>query len=79
MNNAALGLRGPTMFVLTSALGVNYLLSNLISLILLMVLRYNAADRVIWGGTPIKSLVPAPVQPQVISNVAPAAQANEGV
>ncbi|MEA2586165.1 MAG: dolichol-phosphate mannosyltransferase [Thermomicrobiales bacterium] len=75
MNNAALALRGPTMFVLTSALGVNYLLSNLVTLVLLMVLRFSAADRMIWGGLSIKGLVPTNVQPAA----APAASANEGV
>jgi hypothetical protein len=67
------------MFVLTSALGVNYLLSNLISLVLLMILRFNAADRLIWGGLSIKGLVPAKAQPATYPAVAPATSANEGV
>jgi len=49
MNNAALVLRGPIVFVLTSALGVHYLVSNLLSLAALTVLRYLFADKWIWG------------------------------
>lgn len=52
MNNAALALRGPMMFVLTSTLGVQYLISNVISLVALLLLRYGTADRVIWESTP---------------------------
>jgi len=48
MNNAALGLRVPILFVLTEALAINYVLSNVISLTLLMVLRFMSADRLIW-------------------------------
>jgi dolichol-phosphate mannosyltransferase len=48
MNNAALGLRVPMLFVLTDALSINYVLSNVISLTLLMVLRFMSADRLIW-------------------------------
>lgn len=49
MNNAALGLRGPMLFVLATTLGIHYLLANLISLVALMGLRYVAADQLIWG------------------------------
>ncbi len=49
MNNAALALRGPVIFALTSGLGVHYLASNWISLILMMVVRYAVADGLIWG------------------------------
>jgi putative flippase GtrA len=57
MNNAALLLRVPMMFLLTSFLGIQYMLSNLISLIALMVIRYATADRFIWRSTP--ATVPA--------------------
>lgn len=63
MNNAAFGLRGPTIFVLTSTLGMNYLLSNLISLAILMVLRYGAADRWIWGGLSSPKSLVSPASP----------------
>jgi len=49
MNNAALGLRGPMLFVLATTLGIHYLIANLISLVALMGLRYVAADQLIWG------------------------------
>ena len=48
MNNAALAVRGPMLYALTSVLGVNYLVSNVITLVLLMVARYALADRLIW-------------------------------
>jgi dolichol-phosphate mannosyltransferase len=49
MNNAALPLRVPIIFVLTSALGMHYLVSNLVSLLALTLLRFAVADTVIWG------------------------------
>ncbi len=52
MNNAALLLRAPIMLLLTSVLGIQYLVSNLISLLILLLLRYATADRLIWGTAP---------------------------
>jgi dolichol-phosphate mannosyltransferase len=54
MNNAALALRGPMMFLLTSFLGVHYIISNIISLIAIMVVRYTLADKVIWASASTK-------------------------
>jgi len=48
MNNAALLLRGPLVFVLTSGWGVHYLVSNLFSLVAFTLLRFGLADKVIW-------------------------------
>lgn len=48
MNNAALALRAPMMFALTSRLRLHYLLSNLVTLGILTLLRYASADRWIW-------------------------------
>jgi dolichol-phosphate mannosyltransferase len=48
MNNAALLLRGPIVYFLTSGLQLHYLISNLISLVSLTILRYLIADRLIW-------------------------------
>lgn len=48
MNNAALVLRIPLLLVLTSGLGVHYLISNLLSLGALTVLRFAIADTWIW-------------------------------
>ncbi len=48
MNNAALVLRVPIMWVLTSVFGVHYSISNLVSLIVLVLLRFGLADTLIW-------------------------------
>ncbi len=48
VNNVALVLRVPMLFVLTSLLGVNYLVSNLITLFSLTVIRFVVSDRMIW-------------------------------
>lgn len=53
MNNLALLLvRVPVLWGLTSGLGVHYLLSNLVSLIVVVVVRFSLADRVIWRPAP---------------------------
>ncbi len=49
VNNVALLLRGPILVVLTSVVGLNYLVSNLISLGVLTVARFAVADSWIWG------------------------------
>ena len=49
VNNAALLLRGPILVVLTSAVGLNYLLSNLVSLGVLTIVRFAVADSWIWA------------------------------
>lgn len=61
MNNIALLFRGPILYVLTSILGVYYLISNLISLGVLTVARYFLADKWIWsegnaGKNPLRSI-----------------------
>lgn len=52
LNNLALLLRMPIVGGLTSGLGVNYLVSNLVSLGVLTVLRFLVADSWIWAGSP---------------------------
>ncbi|MCL4561052.1 MAG: glycosyltransferase [Chloroflexi bacterium] len=49
MNNLALLVRGPIIYVLTSLAGMYYLISNLISLGIMTVLRYLLADTWIWS------------------------------
>jgi len=49
MNNAALLLRGPMLFLLVSVAGINYLVSNLVSLLALTVTRFAVADGWIWA------------------------------
>jgi len=51
MNIAALALRGPIIYILTTFFAVHYVLSNLISLVLLTGLRFLTADSMIWGKT----------------------------
>ena len=48
MNNAALPLRVPLMFLLTSLLGVHYMISNVFSLGVIAVIRYAFSDSIIW-------------------------------
>jgi putative flippase GtrA len=55
VNNAALVLRVPLLFALTTGLGVHYLVSNLISLVSLTIGRYALADLWIWGSSSSKA------------------------
>jgi dolichol-phosphate mannosyltransferase len=48
MNNVVLALRGPLLYVLTSGLGLHYLVSNVISVGVLTLIRYALADTWIW-------------------------------
>ena len=49
MNNAALALRGPLLVLLTSGLGIHYVVSNVISLVALTLVRFALADTWIWA------------------------------
>ena len=49
MNTLALALRTPMIYLMTTLLGVYYVASNLISLVVLTVLRFLLADNLIWG------------------------------
>jgi dolichol-phosphate mannosyltransferase len=49
MNNLALLLRIPLLVLLTSTLGVNYLVSNILSLVALALVRFGVADVWIWA------------------------------
>ena len=49
MNNAALALRVPLLFVLTTGLGIHYLASNILTLVALTVIRFVVADGWIWA------------------------------
>jgi len=60
MNSTALLLRGPIVFILTSALSIHYLISNLLSLAVLTVLRFMFADKWIWGKTGVANTVNKP-------------------
>jgi dolichol-phosphate mannosyltransferase len=49
MNNVALALRGPLLILLTSGLGVHYVISNIVSLVTLTLVRFAVADTWIWA------------------------------
>jgi dolichol-phosphate mannosyltransferase len=48
VNNSTLLLRVPLLALLTSVLGVNYLVSNLLTLVVLFLLRFLISDNFIW-------------------------------
>ena len=49
MNNAALAVRGPLLILLTSGLGIHYVVSNVLSLVALTLVRFALADSFIWA------------------------------
>jgi dolichol-phosphate mannosyltransferase len=49
VNSIALALRTPLIYLMTSLLGIYYVVSNLLSLAVLTILRFLVADRAIWG------------------------------
>ena len=49
VNNIGLAARGPFIYILTSALGVHYIISNLASIIAFTIARYAVADLWIWA------------------------------
>jgi dolichol-phosphate mannosyltransferase len=51
LNIGALLVRGPIIYTLTSLFAINYLISNLITLILMVGVRFIASDYMIWGKT----------------------------
>jgi dolichol-phosphate mannosyltransferase len=51
MNNLALLLRIPLLFALVSGLGVNHLFANVVTLLVLSLLRFGVADTYIWART----------------------------
>ena len=62
MNNVALALRGPLLVLLTSGLGIHYLVSNVLSLVGLTLVRFALADTWIWAKAP-----PSEVEPRAFS------------
>lgn len=61
VNVASLLLRLPVLFVLTSVVGINYLLSNLVAIAIFMLVRFVVADGWIWRAS-TASAEPAPIQ-----------------
>jgi dolichol-phosphate mannosyltransferase len=48
MNNIAMVLRLPLLALLTTTLGIHYLISNVLTLIVLFIARFLLSDRLIW-------------------------------
>jgi dolichol-phosphate mannosyltransferase len=63
MNNVALLARGPLVFLLTSFLGVNYLISNVTSMAVLLLIRYAVADSLIWKLGPAEAVIASTTLP----------------
>ena len=61
VNSLAFALSGPLLWAFVSGLGLHYLLGNLLSISVLMVVRFVVADKLIWGaGRPLgRVLAPA--------------------
>ncbi len=59
LNIGALLVRGPIIYVLTSVLAINYLISNLITLVIMIGVRFLASDSMIWGKAFTKESSPA--------------------
>ena len=49
INLVALALRAPLIYLLTTILGIHYIISNLISLAVLLIARFALADNFIWA------------------------------
>jgi dolichol-phosphate mannosyltransferase len=52
MNNLALLVRIPLLYVLVSGLGFHHLVANVATLLALSLVRFGVADSYIWGGRP---------------------------
>jgi dolichol-phosphate mannosyltransferase len=65
MNNSTLLLRIPVLALLTSFLGVNYLVSNFLTLVVLFLLRFLVSDRLIWRPAATPAVRPAPARGSV--------------
>jgi dolichol-phosphate mannosyltransferase len=56
MNNVALVARIPLLVLLTSTVGINYLVSNILSLVALALVRFGIADVWIWAKAQIREV-----------------------
>jgi dolichol-phosphate mannosyltransferase len=65
MNNLALLARGPLVFLLTSFLGMNYLLSNVTSMAVLLIVRFAVADSLIWKFRPVEAVAATAALPVI--------------
>ena len=60
LNMAAMLARYPLIWLLTSVLGVHYIISNLTSLILLFTVRFVVSDVWIWSSAPPRAGLDSP-------------------
>jgi dolichol-phosphate mannosyltransferase len=77
VNNSTLLLRVPLLALLLSVLGVNYLVSNLLTLVALFLLRFLISDRFIWKAGTASSAIAA--APPPAARTRPAATRSPGV
>jgi hypothetical protein len=56
MNNGTLLLRGPFLVILTTGFGIHYVISNLLTLLVLALARYLTSDVWIWSRTPSREV-----------------------
>jgi dolichol-phosphate mannosyltransferase len=68
VNNLTLLLRVPMLAALVSMLHVHYLLSNLITLVVLFASRFLVSDRFIWRALPAAAPAAAPAVPPAASS-----------
>jgi dolichol-phosphate mannosyltransferase len=60
LNNGALALNGPLLVVLVSVVGIQLLVANVLTLLLLVTVRFAVADRFLWGSRrPQRGMPPA--------------------
>ena len=52
LNMVAMLIRSPLIWLLTSVLGVHYAVSNLLSLVVMFLIRFTVSDLWIWGSRP---------------------------
>jgi len=65
MNNFLLLLRGPLLALMVSQLHINYLIANIVSLSVIVLVRYTVADKLIWN----KGRASRPIQNNNMENI----------
>lgn len=71
VNNAALLLRLPLMALFVSTLRINVLIANVITLVLLFIVRFAISDRLIYAGDPMSAPTVDDQEPQTATRHAP--------
>jgi dolichol-phosphate mannosyltransferase len=68
VNNTALVLRGPILVMFVRWFGIHYLTANVLSLLILTMIRYFVSDRVIWKQQPSDPSSDLPLSNSPLSN-----------